>query len=114
MHRPATISSTDRSFRPPPHPRLPHLVCFALCRVSTLSPLPLRRNQTCTAIGQATWNSYTQSVWTAATAQGLGPTFCSATVFASPNMLGSCWAGLAVISCYGDDTCWMRVRMIHC
>ena len=47
-----------------------------------------------------------QSVWTAATAQGLDPTSYGATVFAFPNMLGNCWAGLAVIGCYGDYTCW--------
>ena len=72
------------------------------------------RNQTCTGISQATWNSYMQSVWTAATAQGLDPTSYGATVFAFPNMLGNCWAGLAVIGCYGDYTCWTCARITTC
>ena len=78
------------------------------------SLLSRRRNQTCTGISQATWNSYMQSVWTAATAQGLDPTSYGATVFAFPNMLGNCWAGLAVIGCYGDYTCWTCARITTC
>ena len=65
-----------------------------------------RRNQTCSSISQATWNGYQQAVWSAATAQGLDPTSYGSTVFAFPNLLGTCWAGLAIIGCYGDYTCW--------
>ncbi len=89
---------------PPLAPMLSSSWRFA--RSARLEPLWCRRNQTCTGISQATWNSYMQSVWTAATAQGLDPTSYGATVFAFPNMLGNCWAGLAVIGCYGDYTCW--------
>ena len=49
------------------------------------------------------------AVWTAAKAQGLDPTSYGATVFSFPSMLGSCWAGLAIIGCYGDYTCWTWV-----